>query len=81
VVSSKWLYKIKHTTNGSIEKYKSRFVARGFSQKEGIDYEDIFSPVSRYTSIRTIIALAAKMKCNLHQMDVKITFLNGVIEE
>jgi hypothetical protein len=48
---------------------------------EGIDYEGTFAPVARYTSIRTIIALAAKMKWKLHQMDVKTTFLNGVIEE
>jgi hypothetical protein len=81
VVSSKWLFKIKHATDGSIEKYKARFFARGFSQKEGIDYEETFAPVARYTSIRTIIALAAKMKWKLHQMDVKTAFLNGVIEE
>jgi hypothetical protein len=80
LVSSKWLFKIKHV-DGSIEKYKARFVARGFSQKEGIDYEEMFALVARYTSIRTIIALAAKMKWKLHQMDVKTTFLNGVIEE
>jgi hypothetical protein len=55
--------------------------ARGFSQKEGIDYEETFAPVARYTSIRTIIALAVKMKWKLHQMDVKTTFLNGVIKE
>jgi hypothetical protein len=47
VVSSKWLYKIKHAANGSIEKYKESFVARGFSQKEGIDYEEAFAPVAR----------------------------------
>ena len=56
-------------------------MARGFSQKEGIDYEEIFSHVARYTSIRTIIALASMMKWDLHQMDVKTTFLIGVIEE
>jgi hypothetical protein len=76
IVSSKWLYKIKHVADGSIEKCKARVVARGFSQKEGIDYEETFAPVARYTSIRTIIALAAKMKWKLHQMDVKTTFLN-----
>jgi hypothetical protein len=81
VVSSKWLYKIKHVVDGSIEKYKEIFVAHGFSRKEGIDYEETFALVSRYTSIKTIIALAAKMKWKLHQMDVKTTFLNGVIEE
>jgi hypothetical protein len=81
VVSSKWIFKIKLVANGSILKYKARFVTGGFSQKEGIDYEEKFSPVSRYTSIRTIISLAAKMKWKLHQMDIKKTFLNGVIEE
>jgi hypothetical protein len=80
-VSYRWLFKIKHAADGSIEKYKARFVSRGFSQKEGIDYEETFAPVARYTSIRTIIALAAKMKWKLHQMDVKTAFLNGVIEE
>jgi hypothetical protein len=81
VVSSKWIFKIKHVVDGSIKKYKARFVAHGFSQKEGIDYEETFSSVARYTSIRTIIALAVKMKWKLHQMDVKTAFLNGVIEE
>jgi hypothetical protein len=81
VVSSKWLFKIKHAANRSIEKYKARFVARGFSQKEGIDYGETFAPVARYTSIRTIIALATKMKWKLHQMDIKTAFLNGVIKE
>jgi hypothetical protein len=81
VVSLKWLFKIKHAADGSIEKYKARFVTRGFSQKEGIDYEETFAPVARYTSIRTIIALAAKMKWKLHQMDVKTTFPNGVLKE
>jgi hypothetical protein len=81
MVSSKWIYKIKHAVDESIEKNKARFVTRGFSQNEGIDYEETFAPVAKYTSIRTIIALTAKMKWKLHQMDVKTTFLNGVIEE
>jgi hypothetical protein len=81
VVSFKWLYKIKHVVDGSIEKHKARFVARGFSQKEGIDYEETFAPVAGYTSIRTIIALATKMKWKLLQMDVKTAFSNGVIEK
>ena len=63
-----------------MEKYKARFVACGFSQKEGIDYET-FAPVVRFTSIRTIIALAATMGWKLYQMDMKTTFLNGEIEE
>ena len=67
--------------DGSIEKYKAIFLAKGFSQKETIDYEETFAPVARYTSIRTIMTLASMMKWNLHQMDVKTSFLNGVIEE
>ena len=56
-------------------------MARGFSHKEGINYEETFAPVERYTSIITIMALASMMKWDLHQMDVKKAFLNGVIEE
>ena len=62
VVTSKWIYKIKHVVDGSIEKYKARFMARGFSQKEGIDYEETFAPVARYTSIRSVLALTTVMK-------------------
>jgi hypothetical protein len=58
-----------------------RFVARGLSQVEEIDYEETVSPVAQYTSIRTIIFLASSMGWKLHQMDVKTTFLNGDIEE
>jgi hypothetical protein len=81
VVTSKWIYKIKHAADGSIEKYKAIFVARGFSQREGEDYDETFAPVAKYTSIRLIIAIASVMGWKLHQMDVKIAFLNGVIEE
>jgi hypothetical protein len=60
---------------------RARFVACGFSQKEEIDYEETFSLVARYTSIRAILAIAAIKKWKVHQMDVKTSFLNGVIEE
>jgi hypothetical protein len=81
MVSSKWIYKIKHAADGSVEKFKARFVARGFTQKEGINYEETFSPVVRYTSIQAIISLASVLGWKLHQMDVKTTFLNGKIEQ
>ena len=81
VVTSKWIYKIKHAADGSIEKYKEIFVSRGFSQKEGIDYEETFAPVARYTSIRSVLSLAVVMKWKIHHMDVRTTFLNGVVEE
>ena len=75
VVFQKWIYKTKHSTYGSIENYKERFVDNGLSHKE------TFAPVARYTSIRTILSLASNMKWKLQQMDVKKTFLNGLIEE
>jgi hypothetical protein len=81
VVTSKWLYKIKHAADGSIEKYKARFVACGFSQKEGIDYDEIFAPIARYTSIWIIISLSAVFGGKLHQMDVKTAFLNDEVEQ
>ena len=81
VVSSKWIFKTKHSVDGSIEKYKAIFVAHGFSQKEGIEYEETFAPIVRYTSNRTILSLASNMKWKLHQTDVKTSFLNGLIEE
>ena len=56
-------------------------MARGFSQKESIDYEETFAPIARYASIRSILALAAVMKWKVHQMDINISFLNGVVEE
>jgi hypothetical protein len=66
VVTSKWVYKIKHVVDESVDKYKAIFVARGFSQKEGEDYDETFSPVARYTSIRAIISLITSMGWNLH---------------
>jgi hypothetical protein len=81
MVTSKWIYKMKHATDMSIEKHKVRFVAKGFSQVEGVDYEEMFAPVARYTSIRMIISLTSAMGWRLHHMDMKTTFLNGAIEE
>ena len=81
VVGSRWIYKVKHAVDESVEKYKSCFVAKGFSQEEGIDYEETFAPVAKYSSIWTILSLTAKMGWRVHQMDIKTAFLNGVIEE
>ena len=81
IVTSKWIDKIKHAADGSIEKYKARFLARGFSQKEGIDYEETFAPVGIYTSTRSVLSLVAVMKWKILQMDVKTDFLNGLVEE
>jgi hypothetical protein len=60
VVGSKWIYKVKHAADGSVDKYKAHFMAKGFSQPEGFDYEETFAPVVRYSSIRAVISLAAE---------------------
>ena len=61
VVGSRWIYKVKQAIDGSVEKYKAKFVARGFSHIEGIYYEETFSPVIRYSSIRSILALSLQI--------------------
>jgi len=80
VVDSSWIFKVKHATDVIIEKYKAITMAKGYSQVEGIDYEETFSPIARYSSIRSILAQFSQMGWKIHQMDLKITFLNGVIE-
>ena len=72
---------MKQAAGGSVKKYRARFVALGFSQIEGIHYEESFTHVTRYSSIQTMLALSAQMGWHIHQMDVKTAFLNGVIEE
>eukprot|EP00253_Pinus_taeda_P036386 PITA_36386 len=66
VVGSRWIYKVKYAADGSVEKYKATFVAKGYAQKEGIDYEETFAPVARYTSIRSMISLTAQMGWEIH---------------
>jgi hypothetical protein len=65
-MSSRWLYKIKYLVDSSIEKFKVRFFARGFSQKEGVDYGDTFTLVTRYASIRDVISIASIMKWRIY---------------
>ena len=80
-VGCKWVYKTKLDSQGNIEKYKARLVAKGFTQREGIDYNETFSPVSCKDSFIIIMALVAHYDLELYQMDVKTTFLNGDLEE
>ena len=81
VVGCKWIYKIKTHANGSIERYKVRLVAKGFTQKYGINYEETFTQVARISSIRTLLDVVVASKWDLFQMDVKNVFLNGDLSE
>lgn len=80
-LTSKTVMRIKFDSNGNIERYKLHIVARGFVQKEGVDYKEVFAPVANLESIRIIIALAAKYNLELDQMDVSTAYLNGELEE
>ncbi|GJV51542.1 zinc finger, CCHC-type containing protein [Tanacetum coccineum] len=80
-LGSKWIFKRKMNVDGTIDKFKARLVIQGFRQKEGIDYFDTYAPVARITTIRLLLALAAIHNLVIHQMDVKIAFLNGDLDK
>lgn len=80
VVGLRSIFKVKHVVEIIIENYKAIFVAKEFSQVERIHEEETFAPTARYSSFRSILELVAQMGWKIHQMDVKIKFLNGVIK-
>ena len=80
-IGCKWVYKRKRGVDGKVKTYKARLVAKGYTQKEGIDFEETFSPVAMLKSIRILLAIAAALDYEVWQMDVKTAFLNDYLEE
>jgi hypothetical protein len=80
-IGLKWVYKVKKDERGAVVKHKARLVARGFVQREGIDFEEVFAPVARMESVRLLLALAAAKDWQVHHLDVKSAFLNGDLAE
>ncbi|CAL9020228.1 unnamed protein product, partial [Prunus brigantina] len=81
VIGTKWIFKNKTDEQGNVVRNKARLVAQGYTQMEGIDFDETFAPVARLESVRLLLAIACHLKFKLYQMDVKTAFLNGVLNE
>ena len=80
-IGCKWIYKKKRGVDGKVETFKARLVAKGYTQKEGVDYEETFSPIAMLQSIHILLSIAAALDYEIWQMDVKTSFLNGYLDE
>ena len=81
IIGTKWIFHNKTDEEGNVFRNKARLIAQGYSQMEGVDYDETFAPVARMESIRILLALACQLKFKLYQMDVKTDFLNGLLKE
>jgi hypothetical protein len=80
-IGNKWVFKKKLNAEGKMDKYKAQLVAKGYSQVEGIDFGEIFSHVTKLTSIRFVLSIVVTFDFEIEQMDVMITFLHGDLED
>jgi hypothetical protein len=81
IAGFKWVFTMKQNPEGKVERYKARLVAKGYSQTYGIDYDEIFTLVTKMSTVRTLISCAVNFGWPLHQLDVKNVFLHGDLEE
>ena len=80
-ITSKWVYRIKYKSDGTVEHYKARLVARGFTQVFGVDYSETYTPVTRLESLRLMLAMAVENDWEARQIDIKTAYLYGELEE
>jgi hypothetical protein len=80
-IGLKWVFNVKRDAAGELIKYKARLIAKGYAQRQGVDFEEVFAPVARMETVRFLLALAAHSGWEVHHMDVKSAFLNGVLSE
>jgi hypothetical protein len=80
-IRCKWVYKVKHSADGFVNRYKARLVAKGYAQTYGIDYEETYSLIAKMTTVRAIIVMATTKGWSLHQMDVNNVFIHGDLQE